>query len=158
MKGRITLFSFVAASTLAFHSCNKMGHDHGTPVTTNETVNATIAVNANYTYTLPKIGSEIESAITVQAQHASASTVTTDVNGNTVYQYTPVAGYTGTDAVVVTTTGEEDHGGCHHGNQGHHHDNDADDKTTVTTINLTITPAPVATAKTAANSLTAHSN
>ncbi len=152
MKKMITLFSVAGAFLLVFQSCNKLDHRHGAPVTTKETVNATIAANTGYSYALPKIGNGSQSKITVSAHHAFISMIVADNNGGAVYQYTPASDYSGTDAVVITTTGEEQNGGCSHGNSGHHHDNDEDDKTTVTTINLTITSAPAALAKPATNS------
>ena len=155
------LFSFLAlasASMLLTQSCNKM-RLRDKPATTTQAVNATINENASYTYTLPATTKDGLPQISTSAGHAAVSNITADANGNYVYNYTPAANYSGSDVVVITTKTEEQHGNCHggpmgmggncnHGGNGCSHD---DDNTTITTINLTVTPASQPTSASAIN-------
>ncbi len=113
------------------------------PVTATQSVSATISQNASYTYSLPA-GREKTSAVSIPAQHSSMSVITTDANGNSVYNYKPAANYSGTDVVVITTKTQDTHSGCHGGPGGNcNHGNSCGsnaEKTTITTINLTVTP------------------
>jgi len=118
-------------------------HDKG--VTTAQSVDASINENNSYTYILPSAKGSV-SQISTPALHASASTVTTDANGNSVYNYTPTADYVGSDVVVVTTQTEGGHSGCQGGPSGPggncNHGNccNHDGNTTITTISMTVAP------------------
>ena len=152
MRKVFSFLALAATSLLLTQSCNKMSM-RDKPVTTTQTVNASISENAGYSYTLPAASTGSVSQITTSALHSSASAITTDANGNNVYNYTPAVNYSGTDVVVITTKTEEQHGGCHGGpgGMGNHVGNgsnhDDDDNTTITTINLTVTPANQAISK-----------
>jgi len=137
---------------LLTQSCRKCDRFDRPPITTTQAINATINENGAYSYVLPATDKNGISVISMAATHSAASTITTDVNGNHIYEYAPAQGYTGVDVVVITTHGVEAHtgcfgggnqGGCNHG--GNHHDND--DQTVVTTINFSITPASASASK-----------
>ena len=134
-------FLIISLTSLLFtQSCKKCDQFDKPPVTTTQTVNATLSENTAYTYTLPATQKHVVSVISSQAAHSSVSLIATDANGNYIYQYTPASDYVGTDVVVITSQeAEEHHGGCHGGQSSNHHDKD--DQTIITAINLTITAA-----------------
>ncbi len=147
MKQAYYFLALAATSLLFTQSCKKMGMEEK-PVIITQTVNTSIIENASYTFALPATNKNSVTRISTLAAHSAVSTIDIDANGNNVYQYTPTTNYTGTDVVVITTQEAEEHGGhhggCNHGGNGHPNN---DDQTTITTINITITPAITSTAK-----------
>ena len=155
---KIYFVLFSAVALLSTQSCMKCDRDeHRAPVVTKQTVDASVNENTAYSYTLPAMPGGSTSQITVAPAHAGSSVVTTDANGNNVYQYTPATNYAGADVVVITTQSDEGHGnsscfggpgpgncGNHGGNCGNHNT-----QTVITTIDLTVTPVSsnVVTAK-----------
>jgi hypothetical protein len=143
---RTVFYFLLAASILSTQACIKMDRQDS-PVTTTQMVDALVAQNVTYTYALPMSAKGSQSQISTPAAHASSSSITTDASGNAVYIYTPAGNFVGNDVVVITTKTEEQHGcghcgtfggtgNCNHGGNCGNHD---DDKTTITTINLTVT-------------------
>lgn len=163
MKKMYLALSLASVSLMFTQSCikcDKLLPEHKTPVVRQETVNATVAENSSYSYTLP--AGDGASEITSSATHAKASYVISGTIGTNVYQYTPPANYVGTDVVVITThlhNAQNTSGGCfgsgggstsHHGgggNCGNHYGND--EQTIITTININVTPVSTLTAQTA---------
>jgi hypothetical protein len=105
---------------LIFVSCSKddaviSSGDPTASVSATQVVNATI--NSDFTYELPLSSPDIQ--IHKQAEHFTLSKIGVDAKkGNTVYQYVPVKGYTGTDEVTlkdVQTSANYAHegGSCH---------------------------------------------
>ena len=149
-------FLLVAAvALLSAQSCRKCDMDDRRPVITNQSIDTSINENTTYTYTLsayplPVVANGPGVQVTTAPTHAALSTVTTDANGNLVYQYIPVANYVGTDVVVITAPAPPPgalpggqgncngggHGNCNNSGQGCHHPAPQ----VVTTINLTINP------------------
>ncbi len=154
MKKLVFAFAFAASSSLFMQSCMKCDHDMDRNRTTQQTVNATVSENTTYSYMLPMAAKGSMPVITADAAHASASTITADAYGNLEYHYTPAANYTGADVVVITThDAAQQGGGCFGGPGpgncspgGHGGCNHPGDNATITTINLTVTPAVANTA------------
>ena len=149
------MYFIVAAAALAmsWQSCRKCDMDGDRPKIVSQTITASIAENSTYSYALPAPDSRSISEITGTAGHSSESFISTDVNGNKTYNYTPAANYYGTDVVVITTHGgclpggpnAGGHGNCNHGG-GHP---GGDRQTIITTINITITGSNAAVSKSA---------
>jgi hypothetical protein len=163
MKKLHFVFGLAIASLASTQSCMKCDHDMDRNHVTQKTVNASIGENTTYSYMLPLAAKGSVPVITADAAHDSKSTITTDAYGNLEYNYTPATNYTGTDVVVITTHDAPQQGGCFGAgnpppspgncNGGHGGCNHPDDNTTITTINLTVTPVANVTAvsKVAAN-------
>ena len=147
----------LALAVVSFtQSCRKCDRElkHPQPHVTNQTVNATIAENSSYTYTLPVLARPGISYITAAPAHAGSSTIAADANGNIAYQYTPAKNFTGTDVIIITTQDEKNSGGNPLSNYnpgagqgGHHCSHQGGDNTIVTTINVTVSHAADVVAK-----------
>ena len=157
---KVHFLLLAAVVLLSAQSCRKCDMDGRRPVVTNQSVDASINENTSYTYTLstyplPVAANGPGVQVTTAPAHATLSTVTTDANGNLVYQYTPVANYVGSDVVVITSpapppgalpAGQANcngggHGNCNNSGQGCNHPAPL----VITTINLTINPASTST-------------
>jgi hypothetical protein len=124
MKKIAGLFFIAAAISFTTQSCKK--DDNGPTVT--HTVAVSLRANESYSYQVPKAGDADDvMQITKQAGHSLISKVSPVVNSeNTLFEYTPALGFTGSDEVQVTNV--ENHSGQqgapHHGNcsggKGHH--------------------------------------
>jgi hypothetical protein len=100
---------FIAGFALLVISCQK-GNDckpHDSKET--QTINATLDKNTTYTFTIPANTKSNAYEISTQAVHASTSKLTTDAS-NTVYTFTPVIDYVGTDKVIISAA-EQNHSG-----------------------------------------------
>ncbi len=113
MNSRKILFTVLYASLMLMLSCKKNSSPTTGSSTSTQTVEATIAKSATYSYSLPATTSAY--AITTQSSHASLSNIVTDANGNLAYNYTAGAEYVGIDTVVVS----EIDSNCMHGDSTH---------------------------------------
>jgi hypothetical protein len=119
---KITFLLFAAAVSLLFTSaCRKEKNG----ITITKVINVVINANETYSTEIPHSGDADDAMqITVPAAHALVSKLTSASGGNSLFEYTPVVNYTGSDEVIVSNQ-EERHGNGGHGNCGggnHHHD------------------------------------
>ncbi len=110
MNSRKILIAIVNASLILMLSCKKSST---TPATsTSQTVEATVAKSALYTYALP--AGSTAYAITTQSSHATSS-ILTNTSGNLVYNYTAGNTFTGIDTVIISEVDTS----CMHGDSTH---------------------------------------
>ena len=96
-----------AFALLSLLSCEKEKQDD---YTIEHTFDKTLKVNESATFTLPANTSDDAFQITTEASHASVSMLGEDLDGNSIYSYTPEKDYTGTDLVIVSTIEDNYHG------------------------------------------------
>jgi hypothetical protein len=102
MRKLFLLPAFLLGSLVVFQSCSKQSLNQTVAPMRSNIVNATIALNGSYQLPIENSG---DVSISMQASHFLLSQTEVDSkSGNTVYKYTPVAGYTGTDEVVLSNT------------------------------------------------------
>ena len=80
-------------------ACRKKEHPPKPAI--QQTVNVQLKTNQAYTFTLPKNKRDDAYEITANPQHATVSQIGRDAAGNQIYQYTPVANFSGNDQVIV---------------------------------------------------------
>lgn len=120
-------------------SCSKQSANQAIAPATPNVVNAIIAPNQAYTFTVNNSGN---TNIEKQASHFKISKIELEgKTGQMVYQYSPAQDYTGKDEVVlsskITIYSSEGGGGC---NNSNHNNNSVTTSysTSYTTIRLTI--------------------
>lgn len=112
MKQIFTPLACLSVLLLAMPSCRKEAqHENRQQFDPAQTVQAN--VSAGQTYVL-SMGTGSTAIIKQQASHYELSQVATAEDGNAVYKYAAVKGYTGTDEVTLqqTTTSTSHGGGC----------------------------------------------
>ena len=149
MKKSISLFVMAVLISITFQSCCKKDMEPvKKPVTTN--INANLKENQSYKFAMPATKNGQAYNIVIPAMHSSVSYINTDASGNTIYQYTPAANYTGNDYVSFSTNSLNEmqpvystcNSGCHGGggcaqHTCNHHQECAQEK--IININFTIT-------------------
>ena len=140
MKKSILIPALAAFALLSFTSCEKEKHEE---TVLEQSMDKVLKVNESATFTLPATTDD-EYKITTVASHAYVSKLSEDIEGNSIYVYTPEKDYAGTDLVVVSSV-EEKHpkkNGSHHGGAskggGHCNGNKNSEQQVVVTINLTM--------------------
>jgi hypothetical protein len=98
------LIVFLVLFSACFPGCEKI-YFTNEPVVTTQTINVNLNLNQSYTDTLPLFDSGSVSYIHDAATNAMVSTIVTDTNGVSYYQYTPAKDFTGTDAVMINSSG-----------------------------------------------------
>lgn len=137
-----TLFFIISLSALSLTGCNKHSEEPGAQ---SVTVDAQIAANETYTYTLPGDMASQSPEIATQAGQFEKSQLASD---NSTYTYVPKANYTGTDQVVISVKEAGHHGGKHRPHlfkigKPKHGCKDKAERVKQVTINLTIGEAPI---------------
>lgn len=128
MKKAIVMLVTASAMFVGMTSCKK---ERMPKEAIKETINVSLKMDENYTFTLPKNLRDDPFEITSHAKHSSISEVGVNASGERVYNYKPVSGYVGNDQVIVSNDQErEEHknhsvgppppsgpkkGGCHKG-------------------------------------------
>lgn len=135
MKNPILKLAIAATLFVGMTSCKKetMPKDAIT-----QTLNVNLTLNENYTFKLPKNLRDDAYEITSQANHSKISQVGLNVNGEQVYQYTPMLNYTGNDQVIVSN--DEERNEQHNQPSGPHQGDckNAEEDHYIITINFTV--------------------
>ncbi|MBC7384042.1 MAG: hypothetical protein H7296_13830 [Bacteroidia bacterium] len=98
MKKSIIISFAVICCLLLASACKKENES------TNTVINVTLEPNKAYSYNMDKLGDDDDQVqITTEASHSLISRITPVANSTfTLFEYTPVKDYVGTDEVVVS--------------------------------------------------------
>jgi hypothetical protein len=148
----IKLFACVSIVVVSLQACSKADVSDvvAAEVTTStQTIDAVVDQNGKYSVTLPATVSGY--TISTDALHSSTSKIVVNNTNNTeVYEYEPVAGFTGTDVLVLTgvdtLAGGHEGGGCGKGKRPGGKDSSSAKmqiREQKVNVNITVTPTTI---------------
>ena len=104
MKKTILLLAVAASMMAGMASCKKEETPAAPAIT--QTYDVSLRTGESYTFTLPGNTGSTPYEIISQPEHASINTISVNTSGEQIYEYTPEAGYSGTDQVIVSNDKE----------------------------------------------------